>query len=131
MQSLHPQDYRGPHAKTSGSNGRGRCQHVKKFSKEYCTAHSRRYSVLKWTEAASNNCYNYEAPMILSSDGLGYLTVICILKTERHNVCLYNIFYLLLLNKESHYRDFVQEFCFTLCLEQRMFINCTWVRLVT
>jgi hypothetical protein len=38
-------------------------------------------SALKWTEAASNACCNYEAPMVWSHDSLRHLTVTFILKT--------------------------------------------------
>lgn len=120
--SPHPRDYRGPHSKTSGSSGNGRCQHVTKYfwkSAARCTADC----FLFW-----NGRRPLEESMIWLSDGLGHLTVICILNPKSHNIYLYNISYFPFLNKESDSRELVHEIFFAPYLEQRMLTNCTWVQ---
>jgi hypothetical protein len=74
------QDYRRHHGKTSGSCDNGRCQRVV-FESVPCGALP---SASKWTEAASNTHFNYEAPVVSSFDCLPHLTLTCILKTNRH-----------------------------------------------
>jgi hypothetical protein len=45
--------------KTSSSSDSGRCQHVEACSEECHAA-----PAVKWTEAAKNTCYKYEALVV-------------------------------------------------------------------